>query len=96
MLTWGNPARFVLMANSPAVRTFALATAAAFAVRSDSRGIRRENTTPGTPKHNAPVENSIWRAGEAGHAARMEVSRLFQNVQPETVKNVRSTNGGRL
>ena len=47
----------------------------------DSRGIRRENTSPGTPKRNAPVESSIWRAAKAGHAARMEVFRLFPGFQ---------------
>ena len=62
----------------------------------DSCGIRRENTAPGTPKHNAPVESSIWRAAKAGHAARMAVSRLFPGVQLEAVKNVCSANGGRL
>ena len=46
----------------------------------DSAGIRREYTAPGKPQQNAVVESAIWRAMKGGHAARLEIGRLFPDV----------------
>ena len=46
----------------------------------DSAGIRREYTAPGKPQQNAIVKSAIWRAMKGGHAARLEIGRLFPDV----------------
>ena len=62
----------------------------------DRLAIRRETTAPNTPKQNAVVESSIWRAVKAGHAARLEIPLLYPDVHLEDVKNVSSAEGARL
>ena len=42
--------------------------------------ICRELTVPYTPQQNGPVESGLSRAIKAGHAARIEVNRLFPDV----------------
>ena len=46
----------------------------------DSPGIRREYTAPGKPQQNAVVEMLICRAMKGGHTGRLEIGRLFPNV----------------
>ena len=46
----------------------------------DPAGIRREYTAPGKPQQNAVVESAIWRAMKGGHAARLEIGRLFPTL----------------
>ena len=49
----------------------------------NSLQIRRELTAPYTPQQNGPVESGLSRAIKAGHAARIEVNKLFPNVHLE-------------
>ena len=46
----------------------------------NSLQIRRELTAPYTPQQNGPVESGLSRALKAGHAARLEVNKLFPGV----------------
>ena len=55
--------------------------------------IRRELTAPYTPQQNGPVESRLSRAIKAGHAARIEVNRLFPDVHLEHLKGVRGPDG---
>ena len=57
----------------------------------DSAGIRREYTAP----RNVVVESAIWRAIEGGHAARLEIGRLFPDVDLGKIPFVGAT-GNRL
>ena len=58
--------------------------------------IRRELTAPYTPQQNGPVESGLSRAIKAGHAARIEVNRLFPDVRLEQLKGVRDPDGTSL
>ena len=58
--------------------------------------IRRELKAPYTPQQNGPVESRLSRAIKAGHAARIEVSRLFPDVHLEQLKEVRDPDGTSL
>ena len=58
--------------------------------------IRRELTAPYTPQQNGPVENGLSRAIKAGHAARIEVNRLFPDVHLDQLKGVRDPDGTSL
>ena len=51
--------------------------------------IRREPTVPYTPQQNGPVESGLLRAIKAGHAALLEVNKLFPDVHLERLKEVR-------
>ena len=55
-------------------------------------GIRRELTAPYTAQQNGPVENALWRAYNAGHAAGLEVSNIYLDNRLEEVKG--SKDGG--
>ena len=44
-------------------------------------GIRRELTAPYTPQQNGPVESALWRAFNADHAARLEVSNIYPDIR---------------
>ena len=46
----------------------------------DSVWVHHECTAPGKPHQNAVVESAIWRAMKGGHAARLEIGRLFPDV----------------
>ena len=46
----------------------------------NSLQIGRELTAPYTPQQNGPVESGLSRALKAGHAARLEVNKLFPDV----------------
>ena len=61
----------------------------------DSARIRREYTAPGTPQQEAVVESAIWRAMKVGHAARLEIRRLFPDVDLGKIPFV-GANGNRL
>ena len=58
--------------------------------------IRRELTAPYTPQQNGPVESGLLRAIKAGHAARIEVNRLFPDVHLDQLKGVRDPDGTSL
>ena len=58
-------------------------TNSAFVEYCNSLQIRRELTAPYTPQQNGPVESGLSRAIKAGHAARIEVNRLFPDVHLE-------------
>ena len=47
-----------------------------------------ELTAPYTPQHNGPVESGLSRALKAGHAARLEVNKLFPDVHLDQLKGV--------
>ena len=46
--------------------------------------IRRELTASYTPQKNGPVEIELSKAIKAGHAARLEVNKLFPDIPRET------------
>ena len=71
-------------------------TNSAFVKYCNSLQIRRELTTPYTPQQNGPVEKGLSRAIKAGHAARIEVHRLFPDVHLELLKGVRDPDGTSL
>ena len=87
------------MGVSPAFRTDngAEYTNSAFVEYCNSLQIRRELTAPYTPQQNGPVESTgLSRAIKAGHAARIEVNRLFPDVHLERLKGVRDPDGSIL
>ena len=59
-------------------------------------GIRRKLTAPYTPQQNGPVESGLSRAIKAGHAARLEVSKLFPDVHLERFQGVQDSDGSSL
>ena len=71
-------------------------TNSAFVEYCNSLQIRRELTAPDTPQQNDPVESGLSRAIKAGHAARIEVNRLFPDVHLEQLKGVRDPDGTSL
>ena len=68
-------------------------TNSAFVEYCNSLQIRRELTAPYTPQQNGPVERELSRTIKAGHAARIEVNKLFPDVHLERLKGVRDPNG---
>ena len=58
--------------------------------------IRRELTAPYTPQQNGPVESGLSRALKVGHAARLEVNKLFPDVHLDQLKGVRDPDGASL
>ena len=44
-------------------------------------GIRRKLTAPYTPQQNGPVESALWRAFNADHGARLEVSNIYPDIR---------------
>ena len=68
----------------------------AFVEYCNSLQIRRELTAPYTPQQNGPVESGLSRAIKAGHAARIEVNKLFLDVHLERLKGVRDPDGTSL
>ena len=62
----------------------------------NSLQIRRELTAPYTPQQNGPVESGLSRALKAGHAARLEVNKLFPDVHLDQLKGVRDPDGASL
>ena len=71
-------------------------TNSAFVEYCNGLQIRRELTAPYTPQQNGPIESGLSRAIEAGHAARIEVNRLFPDVDLDQLKRVRDPDGTRL
>ena len=71
-------------------------TNSAFVEYCNSLQIRHELTAPYTPQQNGPVESGLSRAIKAGHAARIEVNRLFPDVHLEQLKGVRDPDGTSL
>ena len=63
-------------------------TNSAFVEYCNGLQIRRELTAPYTPQQNGPVESGLSQAIKAGHAARIEVNRLFPDVHLEQMKGV--------
>ena len=63
-------------------------TNSAFVEYCNGLQIRRELTAPYTTQQNGPVESGLSRAIKAGHAARIEVNRLFPDVHLEQMKGV--------
>ena len=59
-------------------------------------GIRRELTAPHTPQQNGRVESRLKKAIKAGHAARLEVNKLFPVIHLEKRKGVRDPDGSSL
>ena len=59
-------------------------------------GIHHELTPPYTPQQNGPVESGLSRAIKAGHAARLEVKKIFPDVHLEKLKEVRDSDGSSL
>lgn len=57
---------------------------------------RRETTAQRTPEHNAAAESSIWWSVKAGHPVRLEVPRLYLDINLGKVKNVGGKDGRRL
>ena len=62
----------------------------------NSLRIRRELTAPYTSQQNDPVESGLPWAIKAGHAARIEVNKLFPNVHLKRLKGGRDPNGSSL
>ena len=62
----------------------------------NSLRIRREPTAPYTSQQNGPVESGLLPVIKAGHAARIEVNRLFSDVHLERLKGVRDPDGSSL
>ena len=58
--------------------------------------IRRELTAPYTPQQNGSVESGLSRALKAGHAARLEVNKLFPDVHLDQLKGVQDPDGASL
>ena len=58
--------------------------------------IRRELTAPYTPQQNGPVESGLSRVIKAGHAARLEVNKIFPDVHLERLMEVRDPDGSSL
>ena len=71
-------------------------TNSAFVEYCNSLQIRRELTAPYPPQKNGPVESGLSRAIKAGHAARIEVNRLFPDVHLKRLKGVRDLDGTSL
>ena len=95
----GAVQRFVVNMGVPrAFRTDSGAeyTNSAFVEYCNSLQILRELIVPYTPQQNGPVESGLSRAITAGHAARIEVNRLFPDVHPERLKGVRDPDGSSL
>ena len=91
--------RFVAdMGVPPAFRTDngAEYTNSTFVDYCNSLRIRCEPTAPYTPQQNGPVESGFSRAIKAGHAARVEVNKLFPDVDLERLKGVRDPDGSSL
>ena len=68
----------------------------AFLESCNSLQIRRELKAPYTPQQNGPVERGLSRVIKAGHAARIEVNRLFPDVHLGKFKEVRDLDGSSL
>ena len=68
-------------------------TTSAFVEYCNSLHIRRELTAPYTPQQNDRVESGLSRVIKAGHAARIEVNRLFPDVPLEQLTGVRDPDG---
>ena len=68
-------------------------TNSAFVEYCNSLQIRGELTAPYTPQQNGPVERGLSRAIKAGHAARIEVNKLFPDVHLEQLNGVRDPDG---
>ena len=66
-------------------------TNSAFVEYCNSLHIRRELTALYTPQQNGPVESGLSRVIKAGHAARIEVNRLFPDVHLDQLKGVRDS-----
>ena len=62
----------------------------------DSLPIRCELATPYMPQQNGPVKSGLSRAIKAGHAARVEVNKLFPDVHLERLKGVQDPDGSSL
>ena len=62
----------------------------------NSLGIRRELTTPYTLQQNSPVESGLSRAIKVGHAARVEVNKLFSDIHLKRLKEVQDPDGSSL
>ena len=62
----------------------------------NSLRIRCELTAPYTSQQNGPVASELSRAIKAGHAARIEVNKLFPDVHLEKLKGVRDPDGSSL
>ena len=58
--------------------------------------IRRKLAAPYTPQQNGPVNGGLSRTIKAGHAARLEVNKLFPDVHLEKLKRVRDPDGSSL
>ena len=71
-------------------------TNSAFVEYCNSLQICRELMSPYTPQQNDPVESGLSRAIKAGHAARIEVNRLFPDVHLESLKGARDPDGSSL
>ena len=71
-------------------------TNSAFVKYCNGLQIRRELTATYTPHQNGPVESGLSRAIKAGHAARIDVIRLFPDVDLEQMKGVRGPDGTSL
>ena len=71
-------------------------TNSAFVEYCNSLQIHRELTAPYTPKQNGPMASGLSRAIKAGHAARIEVNRLFPDVHLERLKGVQDPDGTSL
>ena len=71
-------------------------TNSAFVEYCNGLQIRRELTAPHTPQQNGPIESGLSRAIKAGHAARIEVNRLFPDVHLDQLKGVRDPDGTSL
>ena len=71
-------------------------TYSAFVEYCNGLQINRELTAPYTPQQNGRVESGLSRAINAGHAARIEVNRLFPDVHLDQLKGVGDPDGTSL
>ena len=71
-------------------------TNSAFVEYCNSLQFRRELTAPYTPQQNGRVKSGLSRAIKVGHAANIEVNRLFPDVHLEQLKGVRDPHGTSL
>ncbi|CAB1100039.1 unnamed protein product [Ectocarpus sp. CCAP 1310/34] len=61
-------------------------TGTAFTTFCDTAGIRREYTSPDTPKQNEVVESAIWRAMKGCHATRRHILAMGHTDLPSIPK----------
>ena len=71
-------------------------TSSTFVDYCNGLGIRHKLMAPYTSQQNDPVESRLSRPIKAGHAARLEMIKLFPDIHLETLKGVRDPDDSSL